>query len=268
MYTQCPSCKTTYLITIRQLRNGRGEALCQECQVAFNVLATLSENVRDAIVGDSRQPALPVLGNAESVPSIPYERNIERLPPEHLPGITAPARNPVKRYVDWPSDEEPPEIPTWSWASALAWGSGIVMLAGMLLVQLLIFEGDRLLQNAQLRPFLDLACDTLHCSLPEFRASQDIRIVSRSLKPAADDGDGLEFNLVIANHSSLAQAFPRIKLALTDHGGRLIQSRIFTPSDYLPGADQHIMPVGKPFEIKLVLVKPHQNVHGFEFDLL
>ena len=268
MYTQCPSCKTTYLITIRQLRNGRGEALCQDCQVAFNVLTTLSENVRDAIGGDSRQPVLPVLGSTESVPSIPYERHVERLPPEQLPSITAPPKAPVKRYVDWPADEEPPEIPTWSWASALAWGSGIVMLAGMLLVQLFIFEGDRLLQNPRLRPFLELACDTLQCSLPEFRASQDIHIVSRSLKPVADDGDGLEFYLVIANHSSLAQAFPRIKLALTDGGGRLVQSRIFTPSDYLPSAEQHVMPVGKPFEIRLVLAKPRQSVQGFEFDLL
>jgi predicted Zn finger-like uncharacterized protein len=267
MYTQCPSCKTTYLITIRQLRNGRGEALCQDCQIAFNVLTTLSENARDTIGGESRQPVVPVLGSAESVPSIPYERKVERLPPE-LPSIAAPPKTPVKRYVDWPTDEEPPDIPVWSWATALAWASGIVMLAGMLLVQLFIFEGDRLMQNPKLRPFLELACDTLRCSLPEFRASQDIRIVSRSLKPAVDNGEGLEFNLVIANHSSLAQAFPRIKLGLTDSGGRLVQSRIFLPSDYLPAPDQHLMPVGKPFEIRLVLAKPQRNVQGFEFDLL
>lgn len=268
MYTQCPSCKTTYRITLRQLRNGRGEALCQECQVAFNVLATLAETARDAIAGDPRQPVLPVLGSTEAVPSMPYERDAARGLADELPSISATPRAPLKRYVAWPPDEEPPEIPAWSWASALAWGSGVVMLVGMLLVQLFVFEGDRLLQNPQLRPFLDLACDTLHCTLPEFRASQDIHIVSRSLRPMADEGNGLEFNLVIANQSSLAQAFPRIKLALTDGGGRPVQSRIFTPSDYLPSNDLRVMPVGKPFEIRLVLARPQQDVQGFEFKLL
>jgi predicted Zn finger-like uncharacterized protein len=266
MYTQCPSCRTTYRITIRQLRNGRGEALCQECQVAFNVLNTLAESARDALAGNPRQQVLPVLGSAESVPAMPYERDAARASPDALPSISAPPKAPAKRYVAWPPDEEPPEVPAWSWASALAWGAGIVMLAGMMLVQVFVFEGDRLLQNPQLRPFLDLACDTLGCALPEFRASQDIHIVSRSLRPMVDDG--LEFNLVIANQSSLAQAFPRIKLALTDSGGRPVQSRVFAPADYLPDNDLRLMPVGKPFEIRLVLARPQRDVQGFEFDLL
>jgi len=264
MYTQCPSCRTTYRISARQLRIGRGEALCQECQIAFNAITALAENPRDALPGDPRQPVLPVLGATEAVPGTPYERDSARSAVE-LPSMSAA---PAKRYVDWPPDEEAAPAPAWSWASILAWGIGSFMLLGLLAVQVLLFEGDRLVQNPQLRPMLDLACDTLKCALPEFRASQDIRVVSRSLRPTADDDGALEFNLVIANKSSLAQAFPNIRLALTDGGGRPVLARLFTPSDYLPDRDSSLMPVGKPFEIRLLLAKPQRDVVGFEFDLL
>jgi predicted Zn finger-like uncharacterized protein len=43
MYTQCPKCNKTLLISVQQLRNGRGLLNCPNCSTHFDTLERLSE---------------------------------------------------------------------------------------------------------------------------------------------------------------------------------------------------------------------------------
>jgi predicted Zn finger-like uncharacterized protein len=267
MYTQCPSCKAVYRITVPQLRAGRGEVLCQECQVAFNALNSLSEAPKKTFSSGSRPEHLPVLGLQDSVHNDVLRPIVSDMEAE-LPRMTANPSHTDKRYVDWESEMRSNKVPGTSVLSLIGWGLGGMLLAGMLLIQVLVFEGREILRNVQLRPWFELACDALGCKLPDFRARADIQIVTRSLRPTSGNANGLDFSLVIANQSSLPQTFPAIKLSLTGMGGRTLQSRVFKPSDYLTDPTVKTMPVGKPFEIHLLLAKPESEVAGFVFDLI
>lgn len=247
LYTQCPQCKTTYRITVAQLRLGRGEAECQECQARFNVLGALAENparaVEDASVG---QPTL--LGRLDAVPV-------------HASGTTSPS---IPSELAEGDDEATNPA---SWLGRVAWGGGTLALLALFVFQLGGFEGPRLAQDEGARPWLEAACQTLGCRLPGFHAPRRIQIIDHTLSPAPDGIDGYAFSVVLANQAALPQDFPAIKLVLAGHDGSPVAARVFQPAEYLKGSAMP-MAVGEPREIRLLLARPSHEVGGFSFELL
>jgi hypothetical protein len=174
------------------------------------------------------------------------------------------AREPKGPHWDEGSDEPPP-LPR---ASGLGWWLGTFAMMALLAWQVSIFEGHQLVQNERVRPWLELACESFACELPPYKDTSRIQVVDRALLPAPDDIDGYEFSVILSNQSALAQAFPSIKLILLELNGRAVASRVFGPDEYLDATHPAKMPVGKPFEIRLLLAKPSSEVGGFSFDLL
>lgn len=266
MYTQCPGCKTIYSISIAQLKAGRGEALCQGCHRVFNALDALADAADDAVSDGPRPANPPVLGPGDAVPASGADQRVwkEVADPE-LPRLSAQPGDASGRYDSWNEDSEmQPSSPV----TRAAWWLGALALLAVLLGQVGVFEGARLAQNESLRPWLDIACEVLHCSLPAFRDIGQIQILDKTLQPAAGGVDGLEFSLVLANQARLPQAFPDIRLVLTDFNNAPVAARIFRPEEYLSEPSTGLMPVGKPFEIHLLLAKPGREVAGFQFELI
>ncbi|WP_133718875.1 zinc-ribbon and DUF3426 domain-containing protein [Methylocaldum gracile] len=266
MFTRCPECKTAYRISVGQLRAGRGEALCDRCHIVFNVLVSLGQAVKDAVPEDTPQARPPVLGDREAVLLRKFERELseesggEQSGTEHKSkAFDGEARAGHGKGKSGPSSVTPGAF----------WGLGVFGLLGLLIAQLVIFEGDRIVQSARLRPWLDMACKTIDCSLPPYKDVRRIQIFDRALRPDSTRDDALEFQLVFANQSNLPQMLPNLKLVLTELNGSPVAERIFTPAEYLPeGEKTSLMPVGKPFEIRLLLAKPTNDVGGFTFELL
>ncbi len=260
LYTQCPRCKSTYRIGVAQLRHGRGQAQCQECQASFNVLDTLAETVARA-----RAEPPPVgqvmLGRLDVVDA----RKLEHEPiftRDGLPSLSdADETQPVS--TDWNKRGDTPESHAASVGRA-SWGFGTLLLLALLAVQFGLFEGPRQAQNERLRPWLE----SLGCRLPVFRAPKSIQIVGHDLHPAPDGIVGYEFTLVLANQASLPQAFPGIKLILSAYNGSPVADRLFEPAEYLPNSSPALMPVGGLQEIRLLLAKPQREIGGFSFELL
>jgi len=92
--------------------------------------------------------------------------------------------------------------------------------------------------------------------------------VDRALHPAPNGIDGYEFSLALSNQSSLSQVFPSLKLVLAELNGRAIATRVFAPEEYLGEDPPTRMPVGKPFEVKLLIAKPSREIGGFSFELI
>jgi predicted Zn finger-like uncharacterized protein len=266
MYSQCPSCRTIYYISVAQLRAGRGEVLCQSCDHVFSALSTLADNVKDAIPDEVTPVNPPVLGLSNAVRSSQVDQEVLAEPTsDELPRQPAISAESVSRYDTW--NEELEARPS-SRASRMAWGVGTLLLLALLIGQIGVFEGRRLAQNEHLRPWLEIVCESLRCSLPAFKDIHQIRIIDRALQPAPEDIDGLEFSLVLANEARFPQAFPVIKLVLTEVNGKPIGARVFQPEEYLDANQAVLMPVGKPFEIHLLLAKPSREVGGFAFELI
>jgi predicted Zn finger-like uncharacterized protein len=254
LYTQCPLCQTTYRITVAQLRAGRGEAQCQQCQASFMVLDSLADNPARAKAGPSSNKPAPLLGRLEAVaqrePAVKAE-------PEPAPPFPAESSAETE-----PAAQARPALPV-----RIAWAGGALALLILLAVQLVIFEGSSLAQNEAWRPRLEAACQWLACQLPPFRDLSRIQIIDDALNPAADGSEAYEFTLVFANQAALPQAFPAIKLILEAHNGSPAAVRVFQPEDYLPAASPGLIATGQLHEIHLRLAKPQSEVGGFSFEL-
>lgn len=147
-------------------------------------------------------------------------------------------------------------------------GLGALALGAMLIVQLIWFEGATWAQNPRLRPVLEDVCGTLGCPLPPFHDVGNLHIIERDLRAVPG---GLEFRLVFANSGELPQALPQFRLVLNQLNGTPMAERTFTPSEYLGSMEDgeaDLMPVGRPFEIRLLLAKPSADVGGFEIEFL
>jgi predicted Zn finger-like uncharacterized protein len=264
MYTRCPECNTAYRIDIKQLRAGRGEALCERCHTVFNALASLSTTVKDAAVppGPARMVNTPVLGDRDAVVLPRFER--DRL--EELDGAEMPA---IRGGTDMlkPDGRRPEALYAELVPEVWAWAAGAALLLMLLVGQAMAFEGRRLAQNVHARPWMDRICATLGCVLPPFRDVANLRVTDRLLTMAGGPRDGFEFSLVFANESELPQAYPKLRLVLNELSGRPAAERVFDPFEYLP--DWHegrLVPVGTPVQVSLALARPSREVGGFTIE--
>lgn len=149
-------------------------------------------------------------------------------------------------------------------AANFPWGWGALGLTVLLGMQIVWFEGNRLVQNPHVRPFLDSFCGTLRCTLPPFKDLTRIRIEDRGLSTAPDGREGFDFRLIFSNQSDLPQVFPDLKLTLNQLDGSPVAERVFSPSEYFPEwREGMMMPMGRPFEIHLSMAKPSGEVGGF-----
>ncbi len=262
MYTQCPQCKAIYAISVKQLRAGLGEALCERCQIAFNALTTLATSEREAVPDQPPAIRIPALGTVASVDQASLR----------LPRMDRALNQLALPYQ---SSSQPADFAFWeraekaSFASRLFWLLGSIGLLALFSWQVSVYEGASMAKNIQLRPWLEQACQIFDCWLPAYRDVSRIEIIERELYPAPDGSDGFEFRLMMANQSERAQSFPAIKLGLMQDNGETIAERVFQPGEYLPEAfGDAAMASGQPVEIKLLLAAPRGEVGGFTFELM
>ncbi|MBK1727538.1 zinc-ribbon domain-containing protein, partial [Halorhodospira neutriphila] len=66
MYTQCPSCGTVFAVQAWQLRKAAGWVSCGLCQVPFNALEALAEELPPGVDAPAAGAAPPADGPAPS----------------------------------------------------------------------------------------------------------------------------------------------------------------------------------------------------------
>lgn len=241
MYTQCPECNTAFRITTTQLRLGQGRVKCSKCAALFDAISALSDIAYEDHYSELR-----------SLPTLPLE--------QALPPPIADANSEKTRIAPTPA-------PAGGISRTLSI-SGILLMSVLLIVQISLFEGERLVQNPHLRPWFEDICGRVRCELPSYRDSAAIEVLERALEPAGPDA--LEFRIVMINGSRFDQAFPRIQLNLIRFNGEPLAQRVFLPDEYLsgPAARVALMPAGRPVEIRLEIAHPAAPVGGYDFKLI
>jgi hypothetical protein len=132
-------------------------------------------------------------------------------------------------------------------------------------------EGEKLSQAIApiAQPLVGKLSEEFGVTLPVRRDLRSLQLLSAHTETHPTRSSTLLLKVRIINHSTIAQPFPWLELALTDENGRLVARRALSPEDYLHNnrltnsiASKEVRPVTIEF-----LSFP-EHVHGYELKLL
>ncbi|MCD9127400.1 DUF3426 domain-containing protein [Luteimonas fraxinea] len=145
----------------------------------------------------------------------------------------------------------------------------VVALTLLLGLQVLLADRARLASDPGWRPTLARLCGALRCSLPPWREPAALTVLARDVRPDGARAGQLLATATFRNDARWAQAWPRLRLTLSDIDGRAVGTRVFTAQEYLQGApSQPTLAAGDSADARLQLVEPDARAVSFAFDFL
>ncbi|MGE8233953.1 MAG: DUF3426 domain-containing protein [Stenotrophomonas sp.] len=153
------------------------------------------------------------------------------------------------------------DTPRWQWGLVLA-------LALLLGLQIIIADRARLAADAGTRPLVSGLCTVLRCSLPPWHEPGAFSMLSRDIRPVPGQAGALQVQASFRNDARWAQAWPALRLSLSDADGRVIGRRTLQPAEYLgPAADpQARLEPGQSAQVSFRLREPAAATVAFSFE--
>lgn len=266
MYTQCPECLTIYKIAVVALAEGHGSVRCGHCAAVFDALRTLTEHLPPEPV----QHLLPHPGDGQlpqlSVPALrprPAAQQTMLFDPDERPRHRPARRQPIPAFARSRSHTQPPRR-NWPWTL------GGSLLALCLLAQVGYAERAPLLNNTQIRSWLDRICNVLGCTLPLQHDPSRLELLSRDIRPHPSVPGALIISATLRNDADFPQAFPAVEIILSDLDENRVAMRRFLPREYLPNGqdqDRGLAP-GATVALVFEVADPGKNAVAFEFKFL
>ena len=149
---------------------------------------------------------------------------------------------------------------------------GLSLLASIALcIQLAYFHFEQWARDPQLRPWYQIACDQLQCSLPPIYDLKQVRTTATprvSTHPSFENA--LSVDILFMNHAKYSQPFPVLQLTFTDSQGKSVAQRAFQPVEYLAGeaAGMEMMPSQVPIHIALEIKDPGPKADNYQVSFL
>ena len=156
-----------------------------------------------------------------------------------------------------------PRAPRWQWGLV----GGLVAL---LVVQIMVADRANLAADAGTRPWVSGLCSVLRCSLPAWHEPTAFSMISRDVRPVPTQPGALQVQASFRNDARWAQAWPMLRLSLSDADGRVIGTGVFAPQDYLgPGGDAgSVLEPGQSAQIAFRVREPAASTVAFTFEFL
>lgn len=187
------------------------------------------------------------------------EQDIDDPPP-------APPRIAAAPAIDGPSflGVRPRALPTPRWHWLLVAG-----LALLLVLLSVLADRARLAADAGSRPWVSALCSVVRCSLPAWREPTALTMTSREIRPLPGQPGVLQIQASIRNDARWAQAWPDLRLSLSDADGRVIGTGVFAPAQYLGGTpDAALLEPGQSARIAFRVQEPAASTVAFTFEFL
>ena len=146
-----------------------------------------------------------------------------------------------------------------------SWKFCLGLSAFVFLLQVYIFEGDALVQNKTIRPWLEKISSVVNYPLTPYNNLNEFSVLQVSFAPSRENTFILKASIV--NQADFSQNQPRVKLILNDFVGQTFAERIFHPKDYFKNTNLQIKP-DMSTEIMMTIKAPAQKVGGFRFELI
>ncbi|UTF61509.1 DUF3426 domain-containing protein [Gilvimarinus sp. DA14] len=155
------------------------------------------------------------------------------------------------------------------WRSRLIWGSLSLLAVIALVAQIAWLQFDRLSRSPTYRPYYELVCDTLGCTLPDRADKSRIKTYNLVVRNHPETASALLVDAMILNNAPFAQAYPNLLLVFTNANSKPVASREFTPAEYLRGelAGSSQMPPKQPIQLSLELADPGPEAVNYRMDI-
>lgn len=156
-------------------------------------------------------------------------------------------------------------------ASSIGWGLGIFVLVTALAAQYIFSMRDELARFSSVRPWLEASCQWLNCTIPMLRAPKSVELISKEMRSHPSAKNALQVRARAVNNAPYTQAYPLLRLDITDIAGESLGSRVFRPDEYLADAKGSIgtgIAAHGQFDIQLDLVDEKKVAAGYNFTFL
>ena len=153
--------------------------------------------------------------------------------------------------------------PRWQWGVL----AGLVVL---LVIQIAVADRARLAADAGSRPWIAAVCGVLGCTLPAWQEPAAFSMISRDVRPVPGQAGALQVQASFRNDARWAQAWPSLRLSLSDADGRVIGTGVFAPHDYLDRSldANSVLEPGQSAQIAFRVREPASSTVAFTFEFL
>jgi len=139
-------------------------------------------------------------------------------------------------------------------------------LAVLLAVQCVVWDRDALAQSATWRPVVSATCALLRCQVPAWSEPAAFRMLGHDVVARPDAPDVLQVSASFRNDARWPQAWPRLRLTLSDVDGHPVGRGLFSASDYLDSAPATpVLGPGQTAAIQLDVRDPSHKAVSFHF---
>jgi predicted Zn finger-like uncharacterized protein len=284
-HTYCPSCMTTYKVTVAQLTVAQGLVCCPKCNTSFNALTHL--------VTEKKQPAAPVTPPVvESSPaptSTAVEATSSQMPQSalqshklleifdlkiensnidlktYLNNLNYFSTEPIGTLpaVNWSDQEEEKKHGIWYY---IAWTVFNAILIGTLAFQFFWFNPQYLKNNPFMSKTFNTVCDLFHCSNLQEHYSL---ITVNKVKIQALPNNQTQFRGEMVNFHDRSLALPILLVKLKDEQS-IVASYQLQPQEYLIPSLAMIerIPQNSPFKFEFTLPVDRKTFQGYDFEII
>lgn len=246
------------MLAAADLAAARGDVVCGHCGTLFNALTTLSEFPPDA--------------NETTLAEHPLEQPAPAL---YLP-VSEPARAGESLFdpdsavaTVEPIDEAPPRFmqPTAPPTRDARWWGVAALLTLALLLELAWADRDSWIADSHHRPLLERVCGVIGCALPLRHDVSQLALTSREIRPHPSVAGALIISATVRNEAEFAQAFPVVRISLSDLQEKAVAARRFVPADYVIDAAEARRGLAPSASAVIVfeVADPGRDAVAFEF---
>jgi predicted Zn finger-like uncharacterized protein len=141
----------------------------------------------------------------------------------------------------------------------------ILILTITLFAQASWLHYEKLSQHPKIAVLYKLACEHLHCQLPELTDINKIKSHNLIVRSHPTTAKALIIDATIVNDANFNQDFPNIALYFSDINNQTIAQRLISPTEYLSDEilNWNNMPPEQPIQISLEIIDPGKEAVNY-----
>lgn len=288
--TFCPTCSTTYKVTVAQLTVAQGMVCCPKCSTAFNALSYLvADNASKAVAATESRSVNPEFSAAPqiNVSNLNFENALQQSneqPRKLLDIFEDKAENSnidLKTYLNnlnYFSTEPIGNFPALNWADKtevekkrsvlnyVSWTILNLLLVSTLLFQFFWFNPQYLKNSPVMGAVFNTVCEVFNCSKLEEHYSL---ISTKKVKIRSISKNKVEFSGQLINYHDRSLALPIIRVKLKKNGS-VSATHSLSNKEYLADSLSGIqrIPNNSPFKFKFELPVDRKSFDSYDLEII